>query len=394
MRGRVVLACLALAAIGCRPDPPPPSSTSSNGPPAKVQNAKPETELATITLKPEAEAHLALKTAEVKMEDASRSRTVGGEAMARPGFRVVVSAPVAGTVSAPSGRSPAVGRVERGDVVFELVPLSQSDRDVRAEAQRKVKETDARLAEASLRLARLEQLLKDGSTSRRAVEEARAAKDVAAAAAESARIELETSSRLPMGPKGELSITSPYRGVISAVHAAPGQAVAAGAPLFEAADIDTVWIRVPLYAGDIGSVDAGKPAFIGTLGQEDTGAWREATPVAGPPSATPASSSADIFFQLPNPKSAIRPGERVSVRLALKGTIRALVVPRSAVIYDVTGGSWVYEVKAPHTYARRRIEVTGQSGPSVIVGRGLAEGVKIVTVGAAELYSTEFFVNK
>ncbi len=82
------------------------------------------------------------------------------------------------------------------------------------------------------------------------------------------------------------------------------------------------------------------------------------------------------------------------MRLALRSRDRALVVPQSAVVYDVGGGTWVYEQRAPHVFARRRVELGGQSGSNAIVRRGLAEGLTIVAVGAAELYGTEFFVSK
>ena len=83
------------------------------------------------------------------------------------------------------------------------------------------------------------------------------------------------------------------------------------------------------------------------------------------------------------------------MRLPLKGAERALVVPQSAVVYDVDGGAWVYEAKA-----RARLRATARRARrrrparALIVRRGLAEGVTIVTVGAAELYSTEFYVSK
>ncbi len=90
----------------------------------------------------------------------------------------------------------------------------------------------------------------------------------------------------------------------------------------------------------------------------------------------------------------MRPGERLAVRLPLKATDRALVVPHSAVVYDVNGGTWVYEQRAPHQFARRRVELGGPAGANVIIARGLSDGVTIVTVGAAELYGTEFYVSK
>jgi multidrug efflux pump subunit AcrA (membrane-fusion protein) len=92
----------------------------------------------------------------------------------------------------------------------------------------------------------------------------------------------------------------------------------------------------------------------------------------------------------------VRPGERVAVRLTLRSSSaeRAIVIPQSAVVYDLHGGTWVYEVRAPHAFARRRVEIAGPVSSGVVVRRGLAEGATIVTVGAAELYGTEFYVNK
>jgi multidrug efflux pump subunit AcrA (membrane-fusion protein) len=111
--------------------------------------------------------------------------------------------------------------------------------------------------------------------------------------------------------------------------------------------------------------------------------------------ANPAAASVDLYFDLPgNAAMPMRPGERVALRLPLKATDRALVVPQSAVVYDINGGTWVYEQRTPNQYARRRVELGGPAGASVIVVRGLAEGMTIVTVGAAELYGTEFYVGK
>ena len=90
----------------------------------------------------------------------------------------------------------------------------------------------------------------------------------------------------------------------------------------------------------------------------------------------------------------MRPGERVALRLPLKATDRALVVPQSAVVYDVNGGTWVYEQRGPSQYSRRRVELGGPAGTNVIVVRGITDGMTIVAVGAAELYGTEFYVGK
>ncbi len=43
-----------------------------------------------------------------------------------------------------------------------------------------------------------------------------------------------------------------------------------------------------------------------------------------------------------------------------------------------------------NAFARRRIEIARHAGRRAVVRRGLAEGVKVVTAGAAELFGTEF----
>ncbi len=360
---------------------------------AKVASPKPETELATVTLSPEAEKHLAIQTITVTIEPVALSRTVGGEAIVPPGKSVVVTAPMAGILTA--GGAAAIGPVRRGDVIFELAPLQQSERDVRAEAERAVQEADARLTQTTQRAQRLEQLLKEGSASARSVEEAQADRAVALAAAEAARKRLESASRLPVGPRGEMALTAPFDGFITELRAAGGQTIAAGAPVAELAQTSVLWIRVPVYVGDLASLDTSQPAMVAALGQETTGPWRQARRVIGPPSANPSAASVDLFLELPaGSERATRPGERLAVRVPLKATDRALVVPQSSVVYDVSGGTWVYEQRAPHQFARRRVELGGLAGAKVIIARGLPEGATVVTVGAAELYGTEFYVSK
>jgi RND family efflux transporter MFP subunit len=370
---------------------PAPAAT----PAAKVEGSGPETELARVTLTAEAEAHLALTIETVSMQSVSPTRTVGGEALVPPGRSVPVTAPVAGTLAAPSGGAATIGPVTKGTTLVDLLPLQPADRDHRAEAERAAREADARLLEATQRLQRLERLLAEGSASARSVEEAKANQTVAAAAADAAHTRVATVADLPVGARGQLSLAAPFDGLVVAIHAAPGQTVAAGAPIAEVAQVDTLWMRVPVYAGDVAAIETGQPVSFTRLGDEaDAGSWREARRVSAPPTADATAASVDLYFALPSSGGRIRPGERVSVRLPLRAAERAIVIPQSAVVYDVGGGSWVYEVIADHVFARRRVELGTTTGSNIVVLRGLTEGRRIVTIGAAELYGTEFFVNK
>ncbi|MGB5037290.1 MAG: efflux RND transporter periplasmic adaptor subunit, partial [Blastocatellia bacterium] len=115
-----------------------------------------------------------------------------------------------------------------------------------------------------------------------------------------------------------------------------------------------------------------------------------ARPVSAPPTADAASSTADLYYELPNGDGRLRPGERVGVTLSLKSTEDSLVVPWAAVLHDVNGGTWVYENTAPQVFVRRPVEVRDVVDRLAVLARGPAPGTRVVTAGAAELFGTEF----
>ncbi|MFZ5830400.1 MAG: membrane fusion protein MtrC, partial [Planctomycetota bacterium] len=82
-------------------------------------------------------------------------------------------------------------------------------------------------------------------------------------------------------------------------------------------------------------------------------------------------------------------GERVGVALTLNTEATPLTVPWSAVLYDVHGGAWVYEVVGDRTFERRRVHVEYVVDGKAVCEYGPAEGAKVVTAGAAELFGTE-----
>lgn len=383
------LAIALLSACGSKPA----GSDAAKAPTAKIENPKPEGQLTTVTLSADAQKHIGIQTLTVKMESVSLTRTVGGEAIVPPGKTVMITAPMAGTLS--GSRTAGAGQVTKGDVIFDLLPMQQTERDARGEAERALQETEARLTQTTQRLQRLEQLLKEGSTSERSVEEARAERSIAAAAADAARKRLESLSVVAVGPRGEVALKAPISGYITALRGASGQTVAAGAPVAEIAQTGALWLRAPVYAGDLASLDSQKNASVTLLGQEQTGPWIPVRRIAGPPAGDSPSASIDLYFESPTGAGReLRPGERVVVRLPLRATETALVVPSSAVVYDMSGGTWVYEKRAENQFARRRVELRSYAGAGLIVTRGLTDGATIVSVGAAELYSTEFYVGK
>ncbi|HET8550133.1 MAG TPA: hypothetical protein VFL57_19115, partial [Bryobacteraceae bacterium] len=122
---------------------------------------------------------------------------------------------------------------------------------------------------------------------------------------------------------------------------------------------------------------------------------RHATRVLAPPTADPLAVTTDVYFELANPDRQLSPGQRLAVPLPSRASGRkGLLVPASAVVYDIHGGTWVYVVDAPHAYRRQRVELLQKEGSAAVVSRGLTPGAKVVTAGAAELFGTEFGAGK
>ena len=66
-----------------------------------------------------------------------------------------------------------------------------------------------------------------------------------------------------------------------------------------------------------------------------------------------------------------------------------LSVPYSSIVYDISGGTWVYTMPQPLTYVRQSVEVQTIKGETAFLKSGPVPGTKIVTVGVAEIYGAE-----
>lgn len=68
------------------------------------------------------------------------------------------------------------------------------------------------------------------------------------------------------------------------------------------------------------------------------------------------------------------------------------VIPYSAVLYDPTGATYAYSNPQPLVYIRVPLTVSRIDGEQVLLADGPPVGTAVVTVGAAELFGTEFDV--
>ena len=393
MTDRQALCCLGLlwlALTACG------GSNAEAGKPAKVAPAKVDTrrvgesELTTIQLTEKAHARLGIQTVPIDYKSAPQSYTAAGEVVVPPGQTVQVAAPVAGTLKAEEGLPPVGARISDGQPLFRIGPLLSVARNLRPDAEAELEAAEVRLEAAKARSARAQRLLRDRVGSERAVEDAQEAERVAATAREAARAKLEQIVNAPLQSDVEVVVASPVDGVLRQLHVAHGQIVAQATQLFEVAKLDPVWVRVPVYSGDVSLLRKGSDATVRALNASPATKGRTARPVEAPPSADPLASTSDLFFQLENSEHRLRPGERVSVSIPMQGESECLQAPWKSILYDIHGGAWVYKQVEPLVYTRQRVIVDRVSGDIACLAEEVAPGTEVVTDGAAELFGTEF----
>lgn len=372
--------------------PPPPA-------PATIGKIIKEEQINTITLSSEAIQRLALATAPVERKPMKRLRVYGGDIVLPPGQAIVVSSPISGVLKAAEGIALQAGRtVNKGQTVFQLVPILSPEGRVnvasaRIDAEGQVRSAQTQLEAAQVALERAQRVLQSEAGSRRAVDEAQAQVDLAKRALEAAvaRRDLlqSVASNLGQGTTVTLNIDSPVSGTISNLSALPDQTVPSGAALFEVLSLRTVWVRVPVYVGDLAQVDAGSDVTIHELTARPGTSGQSAKPTTAPPSANSATGTVDLFYQLENESAKYIPGQRIGVSVPLKSDAQSLTVPWAAVLHDIYGGTWVYERTSEKEFVRRRVSVQHVLGDTAVLASGPSVGAKVVTAGAAELFGTE-----
>ena len=85
--------------------------------------------------------------------------------------------------------------------------------------------------------------------------------------------------------------------------------------------------------------------------------------------------------------------KRVGLQTApIRQNGQGTVIPYDALIYGADGKTYAYTSPEPLTYVREEIDVDHVAGDSVMLSDGPPAGTEVVTVGAAEVYGTEFEV--
>jgi len=294
-----------------------------------------EGDLVILTLKPEAEQALRLKTTAVEKRTMPAVRLFSGE--------VVTPLAAEGKPVAPV----------LGGTLDEVLRLA----DLQAAADGRILQAQVQIDAAKIAVERAQKMLSAEAGSVRGVDEAKATLQLAEAAMTTAKAQRDLLGS-PVGQGGA----------------------------------KRAWVRVAIYSGEASLLDDKAPASIRSL--VSTSQAQSAKPVTGPPTANALTNTIDWYYELPA-DTPLRAGERAAVEIPTTDSKQdALVIPFNAVLHDIHGGQWVYAKNGEHSYTRKRIQVARLSGANAVLSSGPPAGTQIVTDGSAELFGTEFMTGK
>jgi Cu(I)/Ag(I) efflux system membrane fusion protein len=176
-------------------------------------------------------------------------------------------------------------------------------------------------------------------------------------------------------PEVDLTVRSPISGTVLEKKVVQGQYVTEGQDLYLLADLSSLWLSAKVYEQELGGIRTGQLAvarFAAFPGREFQGRIRFIDPVLDP-----ATRTAGVRIELPNPGGLLKPGMFANAELRVD-LGRGLAIPRSAVI-DTGVRQVVYVQQAPGRFVGREVRLGPPAGDQVQVLAGLAAGERVVT---------------
>jgi HlyD family secretion protein len=177
-------------------------------------------------------------------------------------------------------------------------------------------------------------------------------------------------------------ITSPVTGFVSKRSVDPGAFVGQQAPIVEVVDVSVVRLVANIVEKDLRTLKVGDPAHVAVdafPGEDFIGRIARISPILDP-----ATRTAPIEIEIPNPTSRLRPGMYARVSITVDSKKEALVVPITAMV-DLGGRRGVFTPLPDNTAAFRVVQVGVETGEAAEILAGLQEGDRVITTGAAAL---------
>jgi membrane fusion protein, heavy metal efflux system len=371
---------------------------SGREPQVNEQQGKAESPAAAVGdmhISEQSQAAIGLATVVVTERDVHDFIAATGWLAARPASEVVFKAPATGFIVPSAGNDRSLGRsIAKDEILADLQVFLSPQEQSQLVAAKKEADVQIEQSHATSKLAE-EQLKRVEEAGPTAVPGTRLL-ELRETIARSQAAEQGAREKLPYLPEssgGEepqlkaIILKAPFSGRLADIHFAPRQLVTQGDPLWTIVDWSRLWIRVPVFVADVPRIIKDEPANITVPGEQMVYTAKAVDTTQG---TDPGKQTVELLYEIDNHDGRLRPGQAVSVSLPSGEQSRAVVVPRSAILWDGMANTWVYRQTSPGTYHRGKVELGQSVGSDVVVRRGLTDGEVVVTRGAEALYGEEF----
>ncbi len=176
------------------------------------------------------------------------------------------------------------------------------------------------------------------------------------------------------------SLVAPFAGVVSAILAAPGTVLAAGAPVLRLTNTDGLVASLGVPPAQAAGLAPQGPATV-TLLDSNRAIMGHIAQIAS--MADPQTGLSTVIIAL-DTHDGINPGMPVQAVLT-SGMLSGFVVPRDSVLND-DQGNYVFIADAKHIAHRVAVTIVGDGGDqTVITSDHIQPGAMLVTTGAYQL---------
>jgi RND family efflux transporter MFP subunit len=247
-----------------------------------------------------------------------------------------------------------------------------------------IRQRDADLKNSQSNLERSRNLFARNLIARQALDDAEARNDAALAQVDLARAQAAQSSARLEELRINLSntrILSPVDGFVGSRRLDPGAFVGTNSSFLSVVDIHFVRLVANLVEKDIRRIVLDMPAQVEVdayPGEVFKGRVARLAPVLDP-----ATRTAEMEVEVPNPQSRLKPGMYARVQFVVAERADALTVPRNALV-DLEGARGVFVVDGK-TARFKPVQTGIVDGEAVEVTDGLADNTTVITLGSASL---------
>jgi RND family efflux transporter MFP subunit len=280
-------------------------------------------------------------------------------------------------------------QLRRGQVIAELEDAELAQQVRRAEAAREVarasvQQRNAELANAKADAARAKLLADQGLIARQDYESKITAYQVFQAQVALANAQTEQASadlRELSIQLSQMKIVAPLSGSVAQRFVDVGAIVSPATPIVRVVNIATMVTLANVPEKEVSKLRLGSRAFVMVEALGNTPLEGKVARIS--PVLDPATRTALVEVEIPNPASALRAEMFARVRLDIASTREAVLIPRDALVYrGQQAGVYVLMQDKP---VFRAIEAGAAFGDDIEVVANLPAGTTIINRGAAML---------